>query len=79
MVAMTVLHNGPVAAIDYRCYAAPGDRPFAEQHPGFSVSYVRSESFGYRTRGKAYEQVAGGLSEISCARGRLHTLRLRPW
>jgi AraC family transcriptional regulator len=58
----TVLLDGAaMAALDYRCAARPGDRPFVEQHGGFSLSYVRRGSFGCRTRGKSYELVAGSL------------------
>jgi AraC-like DNA-binding protein len=61
MPATTVLRHGSVAVTDYRCDVAPGDRPFVELHAGFSVSYVRRGSFGYRVRGRAYELVAGSV------------------
>jgi len=51
----------PVSVVDCRCDAAPGDKPFVELHTGYSVSYVRRGSFGYKTRGKSYELVAGSL------------------
>jgi AraC-like DNA-binding protein len=61
MVTATVLAEGPIRVCDFRCDAKQGDVPFTELHGGFSVSYVRSGSFGYRTRGRAYELVAGSV------------------
>ncbi len=57
----TVLQSGPISVFDYRCSAAPGDAPFVEQHGGFSLSYVRKGSFGYRARGESFELVAGSI------------------
>jgi len=45
----------------YRCTAGPADTPFPERHDGFSISYVRRGSFGYRARGRSFELVAGSL------------------
>ncbi len=56
-----VLQSGSISAIDYRCSAGPADRPFVEVHDGFSVSYVRKGSFGYRFRGESFELVAGSV------------------
>lgn len=61
MVAATVLKAGSLSVVDYRCEAGPGDRPYAEQHGSFSVSYVRKGSFGCRCRGRTYELVAGSI------------------
>jgi AraC-like DNA-binding protein len=47
--------------VDYRCSAGPGDEPYVEHHGGFSVSYVRKGSFGYRYRGRSFELVAGSI------------------
>lgn len=59
---VTRLHASPsLTAADYRCAAAPGDRPFTEVHRDHSVSYVRRGSFGYRCRGCAHELVAGSV------------------
>ena len=44
---------------DYRCEVGLGARPFSERHKRASISFVRKGSFGYRTRGKHYELVAG--------------------
>jgi AraC family transcriptional regulator len=59
MSAVNVLRRGPVAVIDYRCAAGPGDVPFIELHRSYSVSYVRKGTFGYRARGASHELVAG--------------------
>ncbi len=61
MPAATVLLEGPLRVFDYRCGAGPHDRPFTEQHAGYSLAYVRRGSFGYRTRGCRYELVAGAF------------------
>lgn len=55
------LLRGPVSVIEYRCAAGPHDRPFAEQHHAWSVSYVRRGSFGCRCRGRTHELVPGSL------------------
>jgi len=41
--------------------ARPADQSFVERHAGFSVSYVRKGSFGYRCRGESFELVAGSI------------------
>ena len=61
MLATTVLRRGSISAIDYRCSAGPADRPLVELHDGFSISYVRQGSFGYRVRGESFELVAGSV------------------
>jgi AraC family transcriptional regulator len=61
MGAATLMHGGSVSVVDYRCTVAPGDEPFVERHEGFSLSYVRAGSFGYRLRGRSFELVAGSL------------------
>lgn len=61
MIATTKLERGSISVIDFRCDAGPDDKPFTEQHGTFSVSYVRKGSFGYRSRGKAFELVAGSV------------------
>lgn len=61
MPVTTLLRRDAIAAIDYRCAAARGDAPFVERHEGFSLSYVRQGSFGCRSRGRAFELVAGSL------------------
>ncbi len=57
---VAVLHRSrSLSVLDYRCDARPGETSFDEQHATFSISYVRHGSFGYRSRGHAFELVAG--------------------
>jgi len=57
----TACRGSSVTVIDYRCTARCGQRPFLEQHAEYSVSYVRKGTFGYHTRGRTYEAVAGSV------------------
>jgi AraC family transcriptional regulator len=50
-----------MGVVDYRCDAKPGERPYLEVHQNYSVSYVRSGTFGCRTRGQTHELVAGSV------------------
>ena len=61
MAATTLMRCGSISVTDYRCTARPADEPFVELHRGFSVSYVRSGSFGCRARGETFELVAGSI------------------
>lgn len=61
MPATTVSRFGSLSVMDYRCPVRPGDAPFVEQHAAFSLSYVRSGSFGCRVRGRTVELVAGSI------------------
>jgi AraC family transcriptional regulator len=61
MDAKTLLSGGSLTVMEFRCTAGPGDAPFVEAHKCHSLSYVRSGSFGCRTRGKAFELVAGAV------------------
>lgn len=61
MQRTTLIEGESLAVYDFRCSAGPADRPFAERHERHSLSYVRRGSFGCRTRGRAYELVAGAL------------------
>jgi AraC-like DNA-binding protein len=78
MVATTLLERPALSVVDYRCSARPGDRPFAEDHRGYSISYVSSGSFGYRSRGRAHELVAGAVlvghpgDEYVCTHDHVH-------
>jgi AraC-like DNA-binding protein len=58
-VAKTTLPK--VAVYEYRCNSGPQDVPFTEVHAEHSLSYVQRGSFGYRSRGKLHELVAGSL------------------
>ena len=78
MSATTLHQGGSIAVVDFRCEAAPGERPYVELHGGYSISYVRSGSFGYRTRGEAFELVAGAIvvghpgDEFVCTHDHVH-------
>lgn len=61
MPVITTLHSGSIFAIDYRCTAMPGDKPYTELHQYHSVSYVRRGSFGCRVRGRSSELVTGSV------------------
>lgn len=61
MQVATLFKNDALSVTDYRCTAGPHDRPFTERHRDFSLSYVRSGSFGYRLRGNDYELIAGSV------------------
>jgi AraC-like DNA-binding protein len=61
MTATTLLERPSISVSDFRCDAGPGDRPFAERHRCYSISYVRKGSFGLHCRGKSHELVAGSV------------------
>src|SRR3954468_19008796 len=61
MTATTLLERKSITVSDFRCTAGPGDKPFAEQHSRYSISYVRKGSFGLHSRGKFSELVAGSV------------------
>jgi len=61
MLHQNILLGGPISVVDYRCTAGPAEKPYTEVHRGYSVSYVRKGSFGYRARGKSFELVAGSV------------------
>ena len=56
-----LLQSQTLSVIDYRCTMGPDDKPFLEQHTQHSLSYVRSGSFSYNTRGRSHELVAGSV------------------
>ncbi len=61
MQTTPLLQNKSLAVISYRCTMGPDDAPFLEQHICHSLSYVRKGSFGYDTRGRTHELVAGSV------------------
>ena len=61
MATTTVLRSGAISVTDYRCTAEVTAEPFVEVHGGYTVSYVREGSFGYRVRGDAFELVTGSV------------------
>lgn len=68
-----LLQSPALSVIDYRCIMGPGDAAFLEQHTHHSLSYVRSGSFAYNSRGRSHELVAGAVmvghagDEYSCS------------
>src|SRR5690349_20013780 len=61
-MSMTCIsQSGGLAIYDYRCQAGVGATPFVERHDCDSISFVRKGSFGYRTRGRDFELVAGSV------------------
>jgi len=74
----TTLRSGSIEVIGRRCTVTPGTEPFVEVHDGFSISYVRRGSFGYRTRGESFELVAGSIlvgrpgDEYTCTHDHAH-------
>jgi len=60
-MATLLLRGGSISILDYRCGAGLADKPFAERHDDFSLSYVRKGSFGYHARGESFELVAGSI------------------
>src|SRR2546429_810960 len=61
MLATTLLQSESLQVLDYRCNAGPHVTPFVEHHERFSISYVRSGSFGCITRGRRFELVCGSI------------------
>jgi len=61
MSSTTLLQRPSITVSDFRCTAVPGEKPFVEQHVCHSISFVRKGSFGYQSRGRAHELVAGSL------------------
>ncbi len=68
----TLFQSGALSVTDYRCSAAPGDKPYMELFSTHSIAYVRKGSFGCCSRGRSYELVPGSLlvghagDEYSC-------------
>ena len=56
-----VLRRGELSVFDFRCSAGPEDAPFVEAHGSYAVSFVRSGTFGYQTRGLRFELVPGSV------------------
>jgi len=61
MPDVTVLKQGALTIADYRCRLGNAERPFTELHGCPSVSYVRAGTFGYHSRGRSFELVAGSV------------------
>ncbi|HSD11111.1 MAG TPA: AraC family transcriptional regulator [Candidatus Binatia bacterium] len=61
MAVTTLFRRGRISVTEYRCDVEPATEPFVELHHGFSLSYVRKGSFGYRVRGESFELVTGSI------------------
>ena len=61
MAATTLLERPSLTVSDFRCTALPGEKPFVEQHGCHSISFVRKGSFGYHSRGRSHDLVAGSF------------------
>ena len=59
MHTVALVPSGPIRVLEYVCSAHPASTPYAEEHAGYSLSFVKSGSFGYHCRGKDFELVAG--------------------
>src|SRR6201990_1485445 len=57
----TLLEGNRISVTEFRCTAEPGDKPFAEEFPAHSISYVRTGSFGCHFRARFHELVAGSM------------------
>jgi AraC-like DNA-binding protein len=61
MAVTAILERDSLSVVDYRCTAQRGEAAFVEQHAAYAIAYVQSGSFGYHSRGRSYELVAGSL------------------
>jgi AraC-like DNA-binding protein len=61
MSSTTLLQRPRLTVSDFRCTAVPGEKPFAELHRCHSISFVRKGSFGYHSRGRTHDLVAGSF------------------
>jgi AraC-like DNA-binding protein len=61
MSSTTLLQRPSVTVSDFRCSAVPGEKPYPEQHGCHSISFVRKGSFGYHSRGRSHDLVAGAF------------------
>lgn len=61
MPSTALLESPLVSVYEYRCTAGPDDRPYAESHERYALSYVRKGSFGCQAHGRSFELVPGSL------------------
>ena len=59
MRTAALITSGPIRVVEYICAASPRTAPYPEEHRGYSLSFVRSGSFGYHCRGESFELVPG--------------------
>jgi len=61
MSSIPLLQRPTITVSDFRCSAVPDEKPFTELHRCHSISFVRKGSFGYHSRGRSHDLVAGSL------------------
>src|ERR1700761_494579 len=61
MSSTTLLQRPSVTVSDFRCSAVPGGKPYPERNGCHSISFVRKGSFGYHSRGRSHDLVAGAF------------------
>jgi AraC-like DNA-binding protein len=61
MNATALCQRPSITVSEFRCTARPGDVPFVERYPGYSLSYVRKGSFGCHIGGRFFELVPGSV------------------
>jgi len=61
LATRTIFKCEAIAVDDYRCESGAGAAPVTEHHAGHSISFVRRGSFGYHSRGRSFELVAGSV------------------
>lgn len=61
MAATTLLKTAALTVVDYRCTEGLNAAPYVEAHRGYSLAFVRKGSFGYTSRGRSHELVAGSM------------------
>jgi AraC family transcriptional regulator len=61
MAVISTLERDSLSVIDYQCTALLGEPALVEWHAACAIAYVQSGSFGYHSRGRSYELVAGSL------------------
>ena len=61
MISTTLFQDAGLTVVDRRCTATPHDAPFVERHDDFALAYVRRGSFGYHSRGRSFDLVAGSI------------------
>ena len=61
MISRVLFQSSSLRVVDRRCTVSAVDAPFVERHADYSLSYVRRGTFGYRSRGAAFELVAGSI------------------
>src|ERR1044072_8072619 len=61
MLAIPKAQREKFSIYEFHCDAGPKDRPFAEVHNAYSISYVKHGSFGCVSHGRLHELISGSL------------------